>query len=268
MESKGGVTVTDHQLRFDVVNDDLKLYQYRDGLTFGTDALLLAAYVKGDAGAKAVEFGTGIVSLLLAVRRKIKTILSLEAQKEYASLIEKNAALNRLSDCVTGLCCDLREKDACPERDFDLVVTNPPYLKVGAGFANRSDKKNAARRELLGDITDFCRAAADKLKTGGRFVCVYLPDRLPDLFTAMRAAGIEPKRMTVVSSDPASTPSLILVEGRRGGAPGMKLTRPLFLYRDGNHTAPSDDMQTILDSGDFPAGFGDGTDPKEKGKKS
>ena len=262
--------MTDNRLRFDVVNDDLKLYQYRDGLTFGTDALLLAAYVKGDSGAKAVEFGggTGIVSLLLAVRRKVGTVLSLEAQEDYASLIEKNAALNGLSGCVTGLCCDLRDKNACPACDFDLVVTNPPYLKAGAGFANRSDKKNAARRELLGDIADFCRAAADKLRTGGRFVCVYLPDRLPDLLSAMRGAGIEPKRMTVVSSDFAALPCLILVEGRRGGAPGMKLTRPLFLYRDESHTSPSDEMQIILDTGSFRVGFGDGTDPKEKGKRS
>ena len=255
-------------LRLDVVNDDLKLYQYRDGLTFGTDALLLAAYVRGDDKAEAVEFGggTGIVSLLLAVRRKVKSILSLEIQKEYADLIGQNAAENGLSDRVTGVCCDLRDKSACPGT-FDLVVTNPPYLKAGAGLPNRSDKKNAARRELAGDIFDFCRAAGEKLKMGGRFVCVYLPDRLPDLLCAMREAGIEAKRMTVVSSDPSSLPSLVLVEGRRGGAPGMKLTRPLFLYRDETHTAPSGEMQTVLDTGDFPRGYGDGTDPKEKGTR-
>ena len=257
------------ELRLDVVNDDLKLYQYRDGLTFGTDALLLAAYVRGDSAARAVEFGggTGIVSLLLAVRRKVKTILSLEAQKEYALLIDRNAALNGLSDRVTGRHCDLRDNDACPGENYDLVVTNPPYLRAGAGFENFSDRKNAARRELRGDVFDFCRAAAGKLKTGGRFVAVYLPERLSDLLSAMREAGIEAKRMTVVSSDPAALPSLVLVEGRRGGAPGLRMTRPLFLYRDGRHDAPSDEMQFILDVGDFPAGFGDGTDPKEKGTK-
>lgn len=254
-------------LRLDTVNDDLKIYQYRDGLTFGTDALLLAAYVRGDASARAIEFGggTGIVSLLLAVRRKVGKILSIEAQTEYADLIEKNAVLNDLADRVHTVRGDLREKTVCPGEGFDLVVTNPPYLRAGAGLPNLSDKKNAARRELRGGISDFCRAAAEKLRTGGRFVCVYRPDRLSDLLCAMREAGIEVKRMTAVSSDPASPPSLILVEGRRGGAPGLKLTRPLFLYRDERHDAPSREMQTILDTGDFPAGFGDGTDPKEKG---
>lgn len=255
-------------LRLDIVNDDLKLYQYRDGLTFGTDALLLAAYVRGDADARAVEFGggTGIVSLLLAVRNKVKTILSLEAQTEYAELIERNVALNGLQGRVISVYGDLRESDAVSGDCYDLVVTNPPYLPVGAGFPNLSDKKNAARRELRGGIFDFCRSAGEKLRTGGRFYCVYLPDRLPDLLTAMRGAGIEAKRLTVVSADPAALPSLVLVEGRRGGAPGMKMTRPLFLFSDGRHEAPSPEMQFILDTGDFPVGFGNGTDPKEKGK--
>lgn len=254
-------------LRLDVVNDDLKLYQYRDGLTFGTDALLLAAYVKGDPRAKAVEFGggTGIVSLLLAARRKAGTILSVEAQPEYAALIEKNIALNGLSDRVFAVEGDLREKDVPPGADFDLVVTNPPYLKIGAGYENASQKKNEARREIRGGISDFCRAAGRKLKTGGRFVCVYLPERLPDLFSAMRESGIEAKRMTLVSADPSSLPSLVLVEGRRGGAPGLKITRPLFLYRDGRHETPSVDTQYILAAGDFPVGYG--IEPQEKGTK-
>ena len=254
-------------LRLDVVNDRLKLYQYRDGLTFGTDALLLAAFVRGDPTAKAVEFGggTGIVSLLLAVRRKVGTILSVEAQPEYAALIERNIALNGLSDRVYAVAGDLREKDAVRDCDYDLVVTNPPYLKIGAGFENASSKKNEARREIRGGIADFCLAAGQKLKTGGRFVCVYLPDRLPDLLSAMRESGIEAKRMTLVAADPSASPSLVLVEGRRGGSPGLTVTRPLFLYRDGRHDAPSVDTQFILAAGDFPAGFG--IDAKEKGTK-
>ena len=255
-------------LRLDVVNEGLKLYQYTDGLLFGTDALLLAAYVKGDPRAEAVEFGggTGIVSLLLAQRNKVGTIRSIEAQKDYAALIEENAALNGLSDRVFAVSGDLREADVC-KGDFDLAVTNPPYRKVGTGFGCSSGKKDEARREIRGGISDFGRAAGQKLKTGGRFVCVYPTERLADLLSTMRESGVEAKRMTVVSADPSALPSLVLVEGRKGGAPGLRLTRPLFLYRNGRHDTPSLDLQFILAAGDFPAGFGDGTDPKQKGTK-
>ena len=55
--------------RCDEVNDALKLIQKNDGLTFGTDALLLAAYI-GGGYRDAVELGggTGIVSMLVASR--------------------------------------------------------------------------------------------------------------------------------------------------------------------------------------------------------
>ena len=45
--------------RCDYVNDNLKLIQETDGLTFGTDALLLAGYINGHHK-HGCEFGSGI----------------------------------------------------------------------------------------------------------------------------------------------------------------------------------------------------------------
>ena len=61
--------------RIDEVNDRLRLIQKTDGLTFGTDALLLAAYVK-KKGETALELGggSGIISLLLAARGRFSHI--------------------------------------------------------------------------------------------------------------------------------------------------------------------------------------------------
>ena len=44
--------------RLDYVNDDIELIQNTDGLTFGTDALLLAGYI-GSKYALARELGGG-----------------------------------------------------------------------------------------------------------------------------------------------------------------------------------------------------------------
>ena len=44
--------------RIDEVNDKLKLIQKPKGLTFGTDALLLAGYI-GTHGARGLELGAG-----------------------------------------------------------------------------------------------------------------------------------------------------------------------------------------------------------------
>ena len=55
------------------------------------------------------------------------------------------------------------------------------------------------------------------------------PERLSELFCALTAAGIEPKRLRLVCPRPASAPSLVLVEGRRGGRPGLTVEPPLLL---------------------------------------
>ena len=240
--------------RLDTVNDSIRLIQRSDGLTFGTDALLLAAYVRGGRDLTAIELGTGtgIVSLLCATRQKLSRILAVEVQKEFAELASRNVALNGLSETVRVVHADVRDFNEYAGDGVDIVFTNPPYMTVGGGFANRADIKNIARHEVLGDIGDFCRAAARKLRYGGRFYCVYRPDRIVDLFCAMRASKIEPKRMTLVLADAESVPSMLLVEGKLGAAPGMICTAPLLIYGDREHKTNSAAMQYILKHGSFP----------------
>ena len=237
--------------RIDYVNDDLKLIQKTDGLTFGTDALLLAGYITGrfDTG---IEFGggSGIISMLLLTRGKIGKSFCLEVQEEYCRLIERNAELNMLSDRLSAVHTDIR--DHKPEKEAEIVYTNPPYMKTDSGRANRISAKNLARHEVCGGIEDFCRSGARMLKYGGSFYAVYRPDRLCDLIAGMRNSGIEPKRMTMVIADTKSEPSMVLVEGKRGGKPGMTLTAPLIIYRDEDHRSYTEDMDHIMQNGSFP----------------
>ena len=240
--------------RIDTVNDSIRLIQRSDGLTFGTDALLLAAYIKGKSSYKAIEFGTGtgIISLLCAARSKASYILALEVQKEFADIAKRNVELNELSEKLEIVCADVRDTSLYGGDGADILYTNPPYMTIDGGYPNAKDVKNIARHEVIGDISDFCLAASKKLKYGGIFYCVYRQDRLVDLLCAMRSARIEPKRMTFVLADASSEPSMVLVEGKLGASPSLYCTAPLILYSDSTHTKYSDDMNYILDHGNFP----------------
>ena len=126
--------------RIDEINEYLRLIQKKDGLTFTTDAYLLAAFVSGvhqrcaDLGA-----GTGVVSLLCAQKGKAKRIFAIERQKEFAELIRRNAELNSLSDSITSICADVRETERVDVGGaLDAVFANPPYFRAGAGIAARS----------------------------------------------------------------------------------------------------------------------------------
>jgi tRNA1(Val) A37 N6-methylase TrmN6 len=240
--------------RIDYVNDSLKLIQKTDGLTFGTDALLLAGYISGKyKNALEIGGGTGIISMLLLSRKKAERVTAVEVQEEFAELINRNAELNGLSDRLSSQLCDIRNFKA--DGDFDLIYTNPPYMKTDSGKANEMDKKNIARHEVFGDISDFIKAAKRLLKFGGSFAVVYRPDRLVDLIAAMRESKIEPKRITFVHADTESESSMVLIESKAGGKSGAILTRPLIIYKDKKHSEYTEDMKYIMDNGSFPDGY-------------
>lgn len=241
--------------REDFVNDDLTLIQKTDGLVFGTDALLLAGYVRGTySHAAELGGGSGIISMLLLSRKKCKSIDTYELQPDYAELIRRNAERNSLSG-LTSICSDIRNIPDTQRERCDLVVTNPPYMKADSGERNHTDAKNIARHEVFGTISDFCFAGRKLLKYGGTFAAVYRPDRLCDLLSSMRECGLEPKRITFVHADEKSRASMVLVEAKRGGRCGVFLTRPLLLYKDSSHKEFSDEMKYIDENGCFPPDF-------------
>ena len=226
--------VLSHDERIDTVNENVRLIQSKNGLTFGTDAFLLAAFIRAVPHHTAADLGsgTGIIPLLLLARDKVQTVKAIELQSRFADLIARNAELNGVGTRLLPLCADVRTLSANDiGGEVSLVFSNPPYMTCGSGARNEQDEKYMARHEVCGGIADFCDCAYRLLKHGGRFVCVWRPDRLTDLFAALRDARLEPKRMVFVHADEHAEPSMVLIESVKGGAVGLRTLPPLFLYQ-------------------------------------
>ena len=248
------------------VNEHIKLIQRKDGLTFGTDAYLLSAYIRPKKSAVAVDLGsgTGIIPLLCLAREKASRFTAVEIQPAFGELIERNAALNGFPDRLTSLCADVREISAATVGgEVDLVTANPPYMAPASGARNTADEKHIARHEVCGGVKDFCAAAGRLLKHGGRFCCVFRPERLGDLFEGLREAHLEPKRMTMVQATYASLPSMVLVEAVKYASPSLLVTPPLCLWEADPHNpekpavpmAQTADAAYIYESCGFPSRF-------------
>lgn len=219
--------------RVDRVNEQIVLIQKKAGLTFGTDAFLLAAYLRPRPNGRAVELGTGtgIVSLLAAARGRFAHIDAMEIQPDFAELAARNVVLNGLCERVRVHSADVREVSASTlGYEVDTVFANPPYMRTDTGRRNDSDYKYLARHEVCGGIEDFCGAASRLLKHGGHFVCVFRPDRLAPLMAALETYRLAPKRMTFVHADAASEPSMVLLDAVKGGADGLRVSAPLLLH--------------------------------------
>ncbi len=215
------------------VNEHIRLIRRNEGLTFGTDAYLLAAYVRAKKSARAVDLGsgTGIIPLLCLAREKAAHFCAVELHPAFAELIGRNASLNGMAERLIPLLADVRTlTPASVGGEVDIVTANPPYMSAGSGECNRADELTMARHETAGGIADFCAAASRILKHGGHFYCVFRPERLTDLFTALRKTHLEPKRLTVVQATVASPPSMVLVDAVKYAAPALILTPPLILH--------------------------------------
>lgn len=232
------------------INLGLRMIEPKGGFCFGTDALLLAAFVRMKKNQRGADFGSGsgAVSLLCAAAGKFAHITAFEVQSEYAELCARNVHLNMLDEKITVRNEDIRTLAAGREK-FGAVFANPPYMRADTGKSGINEGRNAARHELCGGIEDFCSAAAASLEWGGAFYAVYRPDRLADLITAMRNSGIEPKRMCTVQSDALHSPSLVLAEGIRGGGVSMKIM-PALMLTDG-HGTMTDRARKIYETMEF-----------------
>ena len=126
--------------------------------------------------------------------------------------------------------CDIKDKKSLPPAgSFDIVTMNPPYKGAGAGIESTATAEKIARHETLCTADDVCAAAAYLVRYGGKVCFCYRPERLCEILCKMSAFKIEPKRIRFVSKNSQCEPWLVLIEGRKGGKPGMRVEKNLFI---------------------------------------
>ncbi len=220
-------------------------FVYDDGLFRpGTDTFLLSSLPRLKPGLRTIDLGcgTGLLALLLLQRQPGLTVTGIDLQPAAIRLAEKTAAENGLQDRLVFRAADLRDVKALfSTGSFDLAICNPPYYPPASGAVSSNNARRTARSEVNCTLEDVCSAASYLLRWGGSFCLVHKPERLTDLLCTLRANGLEPKRLRPVCTAAGDAPSLVLVEARRGGKPGLAYESPLILQTaDGAPTAEMD----------------------------
>ena len=216
----------------------------------GTDSVLLADFVPLAGAKRGIDLGcaSGALALLLLARSETLHMTGLEIVPQAAALAEKNLAENALSARGEIVCGDIREvRSLFRAGSFDLVVANPPYYPLGSGALPADAARAEARAETCCTLDELCAAASWLLHTGGAACLVHKPERLSELFVSLTAHGLEPKRLRLVCKAAASAPSLVLVEARRGGKPGLRIEPPLLLR--GEDGGESEELRRICRRG-------------------
>lgn len=218
----------------------VRLIQKKRGYRFS-----LADFLDPRPQARLVDLGTGcaVIPLLLTRLRSFASAVAVEIQHELADIARRNVALNRAQGKI-----EVREADPryLPRflggRLFDLVVSNPPYRKLGSGRLNPLEEKAVARHEVACTLGDVVATASQLLAPDGRLALVYPAERERELRQALDAHGLVPTLCRLVRPGPGQSPMLLLLEAAASGS--CEVLPPLDVRNSqGEHT---EEMLEIL----------------------
>lgn len=197
------------------------------GCSFGADALLLADFAAPCGRERVCDLGTGcgVLPLLWCARAASPELVGVERQPEAARLAAASVERNGLAGRVRILEADWRALSGRLPRDgFDMVTCNPPYFSPGSGKTCPDESRRLARHEDTPRLLwELAAAAAGLLRNGGRFALCHRPERLCDVLSALREAGLEPKRLRLIHEAGQSEPWLLLCEAKKDGRPGLRI---------------------------------------------
>ena len=226
---------------FEQLHNGVRIFQPDACFKIGTDSILVADFLTLRPGVRVADLGsgTGNIAFLLTGRSDTCHITGIELQRPACDAAHKTIRFNALEDRVCIIQADLRQiRDHFPSGSFQAAVSNPPYFPSDSGKAAEDSAIADARSERTCSLHDVCAAAAWLLRTGGNFALVHRPERLCDLMYELRSCGLEPKRMRFVRHNTQSRASLVLLESKRGGKPGLKLENDFILFEPDGRPSP------------------------------
>jgi release factor glutamine methyltransferase len=169
------------------------------------------ALLDGPAAVVDVGVGSGAIALAIAAEHPGARVTGIDRSPGALEVARENAA-------ALGLEVELLEHDATwiGEREWDLVVANPPYVDPGEVAALEPEVREWEPREaLVGPRTTevVARAALRGLRPGGHLVLEVAEARAGEARELLESFGYQD---VVLTDDLAGRPRV--VEGRRLGA--------------------------------------------------
>lgn len=233
-----------------------KIIQDTDLFLFGMDSVLLANKVTGTSkDTVLVDLGTGscVIPVIIAEKNKMGKIIGVELQDRMYDLAIKNIEYNKLEDKICVLKENLKNtqnirkfiETTTGRTNVDIVVSNPPYKKIGTGSKNETSEKYIARHEVECELEDIFKTASKLLKYRGKLYIVHKPERMADLISLARKYNLEAKTIQFLQPTVTKKPSIVLIEYVLGGGNECVVLPSLIEYdENGNYTK---DILSIYD---------------------
>ena len=220
---------------------DMYIMQDNEMFNFSLDSVLLPNFITINKKINNVlDIGCGNAPIPLILSTKTSAnIIGVEIQKEVYDLAIESVSYNKLNDRIKIYNEDINEFwKNLPLGGFDIITCNPPFFKYkDDSKINKNDYKTIARHEKQLNLEQICDISKKLLKNNGVLGIVHRPERLIDIILEMKKNNIDPKKVQLVYPHKDSNATILLIEGRKTGNPGLKILPPLYSHKsNGDYT--------------------------------
>lgn len=203
------------------------------GYRFSIDSVILAGFAAAYCRGTVLDLGTGCGVLLLLLSRLAPGMLAgigVDLQEDLLDSARRNYRENCPDGRLVAVSGDFRGTlPGVEPGSFDLVVANPPYVRVGHGRRNPDPGKESARHEVTCALPDLFAAASRFLSAAGRFAFILPYPRIEEVEPCAASVGLRVEFLRVVHPRDGAPPFRGLCCAVRGGSGTPRLLPPLFL---------------------------------------
>lgn len=215
----------------DLPSVNCKIIQKKKGFRFTVDSILLVNFLKLKKNTNLLDIGTGtgIMPLLLCRKEEINLITAVEIETEIAKMFEKTIEINSLESKIKLINIDIKNYK---EKPFNMIISNPPYMKLNEGYVSPHDYRAGARHEVNLDLKELLINGKRLLKNGGSFNLVYRTNRFMEVLDEAKMLNLNAKRVRFIYSKPNQSSDLFMIEMIKGFKCACVVEEPLYIYNE------------------------------------
>lgn len=203
----------------------------RSSMKVGMDSIILGCWTDIPPGSRILDVGTGcgILALMCAQRSIDSEITAIDIDR---ASVEEAAGNFCRSPWTDRLECRLLDFNSINKKEYDLIISNPPYFC--SGVTHPSNPREKARHEDTLSPASLLMHGAGLLSPSGRIAMIIPAEREDEIVERGEVVSLKPIRILRIRTriGKKSKRSCILFSRHAGGEEEMESIEDMLIYND------------------------------------